>query len=114
MIKEKKNEIKEHACQRCGLCCHSFGITLTIEDLNREPRLYQYSIPTEEVGNMKTRLFMQQNNMPFVVDKGGRGLPCPFFANKSCLIYETRPQICRDYPGRGLCKRREKELLCQQ
>ena len=33
------------SCERCGKCCHAFGITLSIEDMNREPRLWDVAVP---------------------------------------------------------------------
>ena len=87
-------------CQQCGLCCRNYGITLSLQDMNREPRLWEVVIPIQYVGNPRTRAFMVENKHPFVINKG-RGETCPFLLNNKCLIYETRPQICRDYPQKG-------------
>ena len=93
----------ESLCERCGKCCHQFGITLTIEDMNREPRLWQVAVPIQKVGNPKTRAYMAEKKMPFAIRKESHGGPCPFLVlNKDCMIYETRPQICRDYPQKGV------------
>ena len=90
-------------CKRCGRCCHSFSITLTIEDMNREPRLWNVAIPIQKVGNPKTKAYMIEKKHPFVIGKAKRGGPCPFLApNNDCIVYETRPQICRDYPAKGV------------
>ena len=85
-------------CKQCGRCCHQFGITLTPEDLNRELRLWEVAVPIQSVGNPKTRRYMIEKKHPFAIRKEKRGGPCPFLAaNNECVIYETRPQICRDY-----------------
>ncbi len=91
------------SCKQCGKCCHKFSITLTIEDMNREPRLWQVVIPIQRVGNPKTRAYMAEKKHPWVIGgKPNRGDPCPFLtAENLCGIYETRPQICRDYPQKG-------------
>lgn len=98
-------------CQRCGQCCHKFGISLTIEDMNREPRLWEVAVPLERVGNQKMRLFMMQNNYRWVIGgKPYRGAPCVFLQNNECLIYRTRPQICRDYPQEAECIKEVQEV----
>ena len=94
---------KQSVCKQCGKCCHAFGITLAIEDMNREPRLWDVSVPIHKVGNPKTRAFMAEKKHPWAI--GGKvslGSPCPFLtAENLCGIYETRPQICREYPENG-------------
>ena len=89
-------------CRRCGKCCCQFGITLSISDMNREPRLWDVAVPIQNVGNPKTRAFMAEKKHPWVIGgKEKRGDPCVFLAGTDCLIYETRPLICRDYPENG-------------
>ena len=108
----------EHTCIRCGQCCFAFGITLSLDDMNHEPRLWEYAIPIQQVNNPKTRKFMAENQMPFVIKMNGKGKKCPFLVGQvghvSCLIYETRPEICRQYPQDGArCIRQENES-CQR
>jgi Fe-S-cluster containining protein len=104
---ENKKELRSgpHKCQGCGKCCHAFGITLSIADMNREPRLWSVAVPIQRVGNPKTRAFMAERKHPWIIGgKPHRGAPCIFLTpvNK-CSIYKTRPQICRDYPMDGYC-----------
>jgi len=90
------------SCERCGKCCHVFGITLSIEDMNREPRLWDVAVPIQKVGNPKTRAFMAEKKHPWVIGgKKKRGDACVFLVGNNCTIYETRPRICRDYPQKG-------------
>jgi len=93
-------------CKQCGRCCHNFGITLSIDDMNMEPRLWDVAVPIQRVGNPKTRAYMAEKKHLWVIGgKPHRHAPCPFLtAEKLCGIYETRPQICRDYPQEGICK----------
>jgi Fe-S-cluster containining protein len=86
-------------CKRCGQCCHK-GVTLTIDDMNREPRLWDYAIGIQHVGNAKTKAFMIEKGMPWALRKHYKGGPCMFYRNNQCCIYSTRPQICRDYQCR--------------
>lgn len=93
-------------CERCGKCCHQLSATMTLQDMNREPRLWEVAVPIHRVGNRKTRRFMLEKGHPFVIGKEKQGGPCPFLTTDNlCLIYETRPQICRDYPQGAKCVR---------
>ena len=92
-------------CQQCGKCCHKLSATLTLDDMNREPRLWDFAVPIQKVGNPATRRYMAEKKHPFVIRKEKRGGPCPFLLNSLCLIHSTRPQICRDYPQGAKCLR---------
>jgi Fe-S-cluster containining protein len=99
-------------CLRCGQCCHAFGITLSLADMNREPRLWQVAVPIHKVGNPRIRAYMAEKKMPFAIGKPYKGAACPFLdADNSCMIYETRPQICRDYPQSSKCIRQMQKLV---
>ena len=101
-----------HVCKQCGQCCHQFSATLTIEDMNREPRLWQVAVPIHRVGNPKTRTYMAEKKHPWVIGKPYRGAACPFLGcDNLCMIHSTRPQICRDYPQESKCIRELQECL---
>lgn len=58
------------------------------------------------------RAFMKERGHGWAIYKPYRGTPCPFLnANNECLIYETRPQICRDYP-QGIKCIKEMQNIC--
>ena len=106
--------MRDFTCQRCGICCHQLSATLTPEDMNREPRLWDVAVPIQNVRNPKTRRYMKEKRHPWAIDKEKRGAPCPFLVQPEgkpaeCSIHETRPQICRDYPGKAKCIREERE-----
>jgi len=73
-------------CQQCGQCCRQFGITLAIEDMNREPRLWDVAVPIKNVGNPKTRAFMEEKKYPWVIGKSYRGSPCYVFGTKNSSL----------------------------
>ena len=99
------------SCERCGQCCHQLSATLSIADMNREPRLWDVAVPIQHVGNPKTRAFMAEKKHPWAINKAHRGAACPFYF-EGCTIYETRPQICRDYPENGgTCIKEKQECL---
>lgn len=99
-------------CKKCGKCCYKYGIPVSITDINREPLLLNVTVPFKQVKNPKMRAYMIEKRLPFVIGKTRHGAACPFLsANNLCLIYNTRPQICRDYPQETKYIREEKECL---
>lgn len=80
-------------------------------DMSREPKLWDVAVPIHKVGNPRTRAYMAEHKMPFAIRKPHKGAACPFLdANNLCMIYETRPQICRDYPQGAKCILEMQEL----
>jgi Fe-S-cluster containining protein len=95
------NEVKsKKTCRKCAKCCVGKGVGLTLDDLNREPRLWDYAVALARVGNIKMREYMIENNMPFALAQRRRGAPCVFLVGNNCLIYERRPEMCRSYQCR--------------
>jgi Fe-S-cluster containining protein len=77
-------------CLECGNCCFSLGPRVRHDDisalaskLGQKPSAFIDShLLTDEDGDMVFRF-----------------LPCPFLnGDNYCLVYETRPQACREYP----------------
>jgi Fe-S-cluster containining protein len=85
---------------RCAKCCFITGVGITPEDLNREPRLWQFAAPLSRVDNLKMREYMIEKGIPFALGKRKHGDPCPFLLKNKCMIYETRPDMCRNYQCR--------------
>lgn len=80
-------------CNHCGYCC-IFGVQkVTI----RMPR-----------GLPKETEFLRIRGFKWTKDKGWEGmqasgeifLPCPYHVRGRCGIYETRPEVCKDFPAR--------------
>lgn len=96
----------KHVCQRCGKCCGMFGISLSMADMNREPRLWDVAVEIVEIKNRKLVRFMMEKGHRYAIGKRQRGASCVFLdANRECLIYGTRPDVCREFPGDSLCPR---------
>lgn len=96
----------EHVCKQCGKCCRVFRITFDEADINREPRLLKIAMTEDQVRKDKTARVMKQLKHPYAMAKVYPGAPCVFLNKENkCVIYETRPQICRDYPGDDYCLR---------
>jgi len=83
-------------CQQCGWCCRNIVINVAYSDIirwqkeNRSDILCEVSFlanyPKAKVGGFyfhKTAFNPKQ--------------PCPFYKD-GCIIYETRPVACQDYP----------------
>jgi Fe-S-cluster containining protein len=96
MDKESKQ-----SCHRCGKCCLAdFIVCATVEDRDRWRREGR-----QDILNMIEREHGVWMGDHLVSSETGRYLRgCPFLEwegdHAGCTIYETRPQICRDYlPG---------------
>jgi Fe-S-cluster containining protein len=79
-----------HPCRMCGKCCHQANIT----------------IMDEEVGRIASHLnmnadrfiaeYLYRDDNRWLFKKSGR---CRFLgSDNKCMIWEERPEICRDFP----------------
>ena len=82
-------------CNKCGICC-TLDDFLTAGEINAKPEEYRevhakvkalFEALGEifEANEAKYDQFIMQN-------------PCPFLVDKSCSIYEIRPEGCRLFP----------------
>jgi Fe-S-cluster containining protein len=82
-------------CTKCGICC-TLEDFLTAGEINTKPEenpqvLAKVRVLFEELG----RIFdAGESNY----DKHIMQNPCPFLVDKSCSIYEIRPDGCRLFP----------------
>jgi hypothetical protein len=78
------------ACERCrGACCET--ITLDVAGTNND-----------------LLRFIELRSIPQVNEQGkvarNFNVPCSMLQDGRCAIYETRPQMCRDFiPGSAYC-----------
>lgn len=73
-------------CSKCGECCSNY-LPMNKKDIQR---LRKYI----EKNNIQP---VTHNPVPSIFKVDGM---CPFLSNKStnrCLVYEARPQVCRDF-----------------
>ena len=86
------NEISAQIdCTQCGNCCRSLMINVEKEDALR---LAAYlDLPTETFTNK-------------YIEKSSEGrlavmntIPCSFLHSNKCVVYEARPNECREFPG---------------
>ncbi|HOE71426.1 MAG TPA: YkgJ family cysteine cluster protein [Deltaproteobacteria bacterium] len=96
-----EKNVAVRACRRCGTCCLADMIACaSSEDLARWKRENRQDIL--HIIENEHAVWLGDH---FISSLTGRPIyGCPFLEMKdgvfSCSIYETRPQVCRDYqPG---------------
>ena len=77
-------------CLQCARCCKSLGPRIEDKDVERMAKAMR----------MKSVDFISKY---LRVDEDGdsvfQSMPCPFLAaDNYCIIYESRPKACREYP----------------
>lgn len=81
------NEIN---CLECANCCKSISPTLYDKDIERLAKTLKLK-PSEFID--KYLLIDEENDYVF------QQTPCPFIdAENYCMVYESRPKACREYP----------------
>lgn len=81
-------------CERCGRCCEKApSIELTHADLNQIAK--HFSISIEEARQLYARSAPELGSGKIAIKNDK---PCMFYSSEGCLIYEHRPQACRQYP----------------
>ena len=81
-------------CTFCGLCC-TLTVRLSDNDIKR----------IEETGRKKEEFVVaDEDGKPLLKRENGW---CTFFKREGkigmCTIYESRPDKCRDFPGKAMC-----------
>ena len=102
-------------CQRCGKCCLANALSfITDEDLARWKHQGR-----EDILHIIENSHAVWAGDHLISSEDGRYLHgCPFLKweddHYTCTIYETRPQVCRDYqPGSSLiCPLYMKRIQC--
>ena len=92
MILQEKSSTKKKSdfCLRCGQCCRNFVMRIIIkEDFAKWlRRVYGAGFSSESVD-----LTLDGNKVKIIFKN-----PCQFLdKNNLCIIYEDRPQQCRDH-----------------
>jgi len=88
-------------CQRCGECCKTLPIDIGYGDItrwNKEGRkdiLRRVSFIDNYPETGYGGFYFEET----LLKKDRVKSPCPFFGESGCGIYETRPMVCKDYPG---------------
>jgi uncharacterized protein len=77
-------------CLDCGNCCKTTSPILLQTDIDRLAKIFR----------MKSSVFV--STYLFRDEEGDyvfKSAPCPFLgSDNACLVYESRPKACREYP----------------
>jgi Fe-S-cluster containining protein len=95
---------KQFDCLKCpAYCCSYPTIPVTMRDLRRLARRFELSVEDAERRFTKTasdgtRIMRHRKDHIFPTT-------CRFLDgdDRSCTVYEDRPQICRDFPSSHRC-----------
>ena len=79
-------------CTSCGRCCKELKPVLPQED--QERLATRLNLTVEQLREKYLRYSDTDD------ERGWRmkASPCPFHKDNKCIVYEDRPQNCRDYP----------------
>jgi Fe-S-cluster containining protein len=81
---------EEIDCLSCGNCCKALGPRITDVDISRMAKHLRIK-PSKVVTDY---LILDEDN-----DYVFKSMPCPFLMpDNYCMIYESRPKACREYP----------------
>jgi len=81
---------QEQECDRCGACCRTFPVLVSINDARREPRILDEALKLKE-WQRSDEWEYALHPLPF-----HRG--CAFLTEQElCSVYETRPEPCRRF-----------------
>jgi Fe-S-cluster containining protein len=80
---------------RCGKCCESLLIEVSLRDAEREPRIKELCGP---IWDTDIQLFEGRKEVGgYLLNSRENGGACVFFDRQTrlCTIHETRPLVCR-------------------
>jgi len=80
-------------CRQCGNCCHATRVNVSEAEIAAIAEFL--SMPVEEVIRQYTEEDPRDHSRLLAQPRCG---PCIFLDKGLCLVYEARPQVCREYP----------------
>ncbi|MGI6472485.1 MAG: YkgJ family cysteine cluster protein [Candidatus Methanomethylophilaceae archaeon] len=80
----------EFPCEECGRCCHQELITLLPEEVDRVSSAS--GVPLGEF--MSSYVGVAGDGRIMLLKTN----PCAFLKKEKCSIWDSRPQICKDFP----------------
>lgn len=83
-----------YECDGCGACCRTWRVLVSETDAEREPRIREEG---RRLPEHTATSFWGYQIFPLPFHEG-----CCFLDEKQrCGVYETRPQVCRDFEAGG-------------
>ena len=84
------NAFSEFDCLDCANCCKTIGPRLIDKDIERLAKFLRM-----KVTDFTDKYILNDEDGDYVF----KDQPCPFLLpDNYCLVYESRPKACRDYP----------------
>jgi len=87
-------------CRQCGKCCKAG--TMDAEDASVVASEKEIEAIAKETGTSLDKLKAKLEKHPTQKDGWSIPLPCMFYGNEKCRIYDARPKVCRTYPLAGV------------
>ena len=87
---ERNNATNCH--HKCGCCCESLLIEVSLRDAEREPRIKWCRAIYDDMSG-------ERELIGYLINDQSQDMACRFFNRnaRACSIYETRPLVCRVY-----------------
>lgn len=76
-------------CSICGFCCTDEALDIKEPDANRISR----NLKIDKVTFYEKYTYYNEETQHISMK-----MPCPFYRENRCSIYEIRPEMCRNYP----------------
>ena len=77
-------------CLTCANCCKTTSPVFTSKDIERLAKQFR-----QKPGQFISQYLHIDNENDYVLNVA----PCPFLASdNTCIVYDSRPQACREYP----------------
>ncbi len=88
------NQVREQIdCTACANCCKHSTVAISAEDIERIAAYLEISV--EAVKRLYTVRDEGRQNTPILASNENG---CVFLDGNLCMIYESRPKTCRDFP----------------
>lgn len=85
-----ENAFSGFDCLDCANCCKTIGPRLSLKDIERLAKHLKI-----KPGGFVEKYVIEDEDSDLVFNRH----PCPFLLpDNYCLVYESRPKACRDYP----------------
>lgn len=84
------NAFEHFDCLQCANCCSSISPIVSEKDIDRLAKHFK-----KKAGDLISAYFHIDEDFDYVFNE----TPCPFLMpDNYCMVYESRPKACREYP----------------
>ena len=87
-------------CRQCGKCCTAG--TMEAKDTSVEVNKSELEAIAKEINTPVDELTAKLKKHPTKKNSWSIPLPCMFYENDKCQVYNARPQVCHTYPLAGV------------